>query len=292
MRTYRRFATATTTALALTLTLGAAALMAPAAQAAAAPKAGTLTHTADELWYKGAPGQANRLRVSMTIEVRDNEWDTYYILTFQDRAPITIDRSAADFDECVYPTPSDHTVAQCAVGIPNGSDDSDIYDVDLGDGNDTATIDSQHNSAYATIYGGKGNDVLRGNASDVFYGQDGNDSISGGGGVWGLGSYGGAGNDTLTQCSYACHGGAGNDSLTGGTDGDGDENTLYGDAGNDILHGKSGADVLYGGKGNDRLFGDQGNDKLYGNSGNDTLHGGPGTDTLSGGPGTDRLYQN
>ncbi|WP_055532903.1 calcium-binding protein [Streptomyces graminilatus] len=291
MRTYRRIATATTTALTLTLALGAASLMAPAAQAAATPNAGSLTHTAGELWYKGAPGQANRLRVSMTVEVRDNEFDTYYILTFQDRAPITIDQSAADLDECVYPTPSDHTIAQCAVGIPNGSDDSDIYDVDLGDGNDTATIDSQHNAALATIYGGKGNDVLRGNSAEVFYGQDGNDTISGGEGSWGLGAFGGAGNDTLTRCETTCHGGPGNDSLTGGAD-DGDDNTLYGDAGNDILHGKSGADLLYGGTGNDRLYGDAGNDKLYGNSGNDTLHGGAGTDTLSGGPGTDKLYQN
>jgi Ca2+-binding RTX toxin-like protein len=290
MRTHSRIAAATTTALALTFALGAAALTASTAQAAT-PNAGTLRHTDGELWYKADAGQANRLTVSVKVETRDNEFDAYYILTFRDRAPIAIDRTAAAQDECVYPSANDHTVARCAVGIPLGSDDSDDFDVDLGDGNDTATIDPD-SSPYATVYGGKGNDVLRGSDSNVIYGQDGNDRISGGGGIWGLGSFGGAGNDVLTECYNACHGGAGNDSLTGGADADGPENALYGDDGNDILHGLAGADYLYGGKGNDRLFGDQGNDKLYGNSGNDTLHGGPGTDTLSGGPGTDRLYQN
>ncbi|MDX3747354.1 calcium-binding protein [Streptomyces sp. AK08-02] len=290
MRTQRRFATATTTALALTFALGSAALTASTAQAAT-PNAGTLRHTDGELWYKANAGQANRLTVSVKVEVRDNEFDTYYILTFRDSAPIAIDSSAANIDECVYPSASDHTVARCAVGIPNGSDDSDDFDVDLGDGNDTVTIPVD-SSPYVTVYGGKGNDVLRGSGSNVLYGQDGNDRISGGGGIWGLGSFGGAGNDVLTECYYACHGGAGNDSLTGGADVNGNENALYGDDGNDILHGLAGPDLLNGGKGNDRLYGDGGNDTLYGNSGNDVLHGGAGRDTLSGGPGTDKVYQN
>ncbi|WP_405819472.1 calcium-binding protein [Streptomyces sp. NBC_01390] len=290
MRTHRRIAAATTTALALTFALGATALTASTAQAAT-PKAGTLRHTDGELWYKANAGQANRLTVSVKVEVRDNEFDTYYILTFRDHADIAIDATAAAQDECVYPTATDHTVARCAVGIPNGSDDSDDFDVDLGDGNDTGTI-AADSSAYVTVYGGKGNDVLRGNGSTVLYGQDGNDRIGGGGGIWGIGAFGGAGNDVLTECFSACHGGAGNDSLTGGADSDGNENALYGDDGNDILHGLAGTDFLYGGKGNDRLYGDEGNDTLYGNSGNDVLHGGAGRDTLSGGPGTDKVYQN
>ncbi|GAA3917376.1 hypothetical protein GCM10023084_80400 [Streptomyces lacrimifluminis] len=289
MRRNRRIATATTTALTLTLALGAATLTAPAQ--AATPSAGTLRHTAGELWYKAAAGQTNRLTVSMKIDDRDGGNDVYYLLTFRDRAPITIDRSAADRYECVYPSPTDRTVARCAVHIPVGSDDSDIYDVDLGDGNDTATI-AANNHAYAAIYGGKGNDVLVGNGYTVLHGQDGSDRTVGGGGVWGLGARGGAGNDILTGCSVACYGGAGNDSLTGDTDEDGDENTLSGDDGNDILRGRSGDDVLYGGRGHDRLYGDQGNDVLWGNSGNDVLHGGPGNDRLSGGPGTDKVHQN
>lgn len=54
------------------------------------------------------------------------------------------------------------------------SDDTDIYDVDLGEGNDTATI-AANNHAYAAIYGGKGNDVV--------YGGPGKDILSGGPGV-------------------------------------------------------------------------------------------------------------
>jgi len=288
--TNRRIATATTTALTLTLALGAAALTAPAAQAAT-PSVGTLRQTAGELWYKAASGQTNRLTVSMRIDDRDGGNDVYYLLTFRDRAPITIDKSAADKYECVHPSATDRTFARCAVHIPVGSDDTDIYDVDLGDGNDTATI-AANNHAYATVYGGKGNDVLIGNGYTVLYGQDGNDRTVGGGGVWGNGARGGAGNDVLTGCSVACYGDAGNDSLTGDVDEDGADNTLNGGDGNDVLYGRSGDDVLYGGRGNDRLYGEKGNDTLWGNSGNDTLHGGPGTDRLSGGPGADRVYQN
>ncbi|ELP68937.1 calcium-binding protein [Streptomyces turgidiscabies] len=308
MRAQRRIATVATTALALTLALGSAALTASTAQAAT-PNAGSLRHTDGELWYKANAGQANRLTVSVKIETRENEFDAYYILTFRDRAPISIDAAAAAQDECVYPSADDHTVARCAVGIPLGSDDSDDYDVDLGDGNDTVTI-AANSSAYATIYGGKGNDVLTGTSSEVLYGQDGNDRLVGGGGIWGAGAYGGAGNDVFTGCSVACHGGAGNDTLTGSTDPDGNENSLFGDDGNDVLHGQAGANFLYGGKGNDRLYGgndndrlygeqgndtlygEKGNDTLYGNSGNDVLHGGAGKDTLSGGPGTNKVYQN
>ncbi|MFF4351873.1 calcium-binding protein [Streptomyces sp. NPDC001530] len=268
----------------LALALGGAVLAAPAVQAATTTTA-SLVHADGELWYKAGAGQQNNLTVSAkVIDVDPSQFGEDYLLTFRDRVNITIAT-----DECTYPSATDHTVAQCTVAIPLGSDDSDIYDVDLGDGEDTATIDAD-NSAYASIYGGKGNDVIKGNGSDVLYGQDGNDRISGGGGVWSVGAFGGAGNDTLTGCAYECHGGAGNDSLTGTASGQ--EFGLYGDDGNDVLHGKAGADLLYGGKGNDKLYGDSGNDKIYGNSGDDLLHGGQGTDTLSGGPGTDRVYQN
>ncbi|GAA3910511.1 hypothetical protein GCM10023084_73260 [Streptomyces lacrimifluminis] len=285
MRTHRRTATATSTALALTFALGAAALTAPAARAAT-PSAGTLRHSGSDLWFKGNAGQTNRLAVSMTFESRDGGNDAYYILTFRDRAPITIDESAADHYECVYPSAADHTVARCAVHVPVGTDFTDDYYIDLGDGNDTVSI-AADNYAYSTIHGGKGNDVLVGNRQTELYGQDGNDRTVGGGEQRGNGARGGAGNDVLTGC-YACYGDAGNDSLTG----DATSNRLEGGDGNDILRGKSGADNLYGGRGNDRLYGDQGKDVLWGNSGNDVLYGGPGTDRLSGGPGSDKVYQN
>ncbi|NEC92159.1 calcium-binding protein [Streptomyces sp. SID12501] len=289
MRTRRRIATATTTALTLTLVLGAAALTAPAVQAAT-PDAGTLSDVArngeHDLWYKDEAGQTNRLTVSMKFESRDGGNDAYYILTFRDRAPITIDSSAAEHYECVYPSATDRTVARCAVHVPVGTDFTDDYYIDLGNGNDTVSI-AADNYAYSTIYGGKGNDVLVGNSQTELYGQDGNDRTVGGGEQRGNGARGGAGNDVLTGCS-ACYGDAGNDSLTGDTT----SNRLDGGDGNDILRGNSGADNLYGGRGNDRLYGDRGNDVLWGNSGNDVLHGGPGNDRLSGGPGNDKVYQN
>ncbi|MFG2128427.1 calcium-binding protein [Streptomyces sp. NPDC048751] len=277
MSTYRTIAATAT----LALTLGGAVLAAPAAQAAPAATA-SLVHYDGELWYKAAPGQTNNLTVSGKVVPR-GEWEADYVLTFRDRYDITLATP-----ECTYPSPSDHKVAECAVPAPLGSDDSDIYDVDLGDRDDTATIPAD-NSAYAAIHGGAGNDVIKGSGASVLYGEAGDDRLDGGGGVWGLGSFGGPGNDTLTNCRYECHGGAGNDSLTGAADEI--ENTLYGDDGNDTLHGRTGDDVLYGGKGNDKLYGEQGNDVLYGNSGNDVLYGGAGRDTLSGGPGTNRVYQ-
>ncbi|QFQ96954.1 calcium-binding protein [Streptomyces phaeolivaceus] len=275
-----RAATVITTATtALTLALTGALLTAPLAQAAPAPAA-SLVHEKGELWFKAAPGQANRLTVSARI-VERTEWEADYVLTFNDRYAITLSAK-----ECAYPKSTDRTVAECAVPIPLGSDDSDIYDVSLGDNNDTVTI-AAANSAYAAIHGGTGNDILLGNKSVVLYGENGNDRIDGGGGVWGLGSFGGRGNDTMTGCSYACHGGADQDTLSGGANSDG----LYGDSGDDTLYGRAGNDGLYGGKGNDRLYGEDGNDQLYGNSGNDTLYGGKGKDTLSGGPGRNKLRQ-
>lgn len=278
MRTFRTIATAASLALAF----GGGLFAAANAQAATASSA-SLVHSGGELWYKAGAGQANKLTVSAKVVDSDpSEFGSEYLLTFRDQFDITLSA-----DECSYPTASDHTVAQCTVPAPEGSDDSDIYDVDLGDGNDTATVTG---SAYTSVYGGKGNDVLKGSRAAVLYGDAGDDRLDGGGGVWALGPFGGAGNDTITNCDAECHGGTGNDSLTGTSSGQ--EFGLYGDDGNDLVHGGSGADLISGGKGNDKLYGDSGNDKIYGNSGNDILHGGTGRDTLSGGAGVDKVYAN
>ncbi|GLV72495.1 hypothetical protein Shyhy02_04980 [Streptomyces hygroscopicus subsp. hygroscopicus] len=281
MRMYRTMAATATLALAL----AGAAFAAPAAQAATTTSGSLVLADDGELWYKAAPGQTNNLTVSEKIEQR-GEFEYYYILTFRDKGAITISAQAAQHNECAYPSAADHTAARCAVLMPQNSDDSDIYDVDLGDGDDTAKIDAG-SDAYAGIHGGPGDDVLQGSAADVFYGEGGDDHIDGGGGVMGFGAFGGDGDDTITNCTYECHGGAGNDTITGNSE----DNLLYGDDGNDILRGGKGDDELYGGKGNDRLFGEAGNDKLWGNSGDDVLWGGPGTDTLSGGPGRNQVHQ-
>ncbi|MER6159987.1 calcium-binding protein [Streptomyces sp. NPDC001868] len=301
MRTLRTIAAATATAV---LALGGGLLAAPGAQAAAVGPA-TLVHDDGELWYKAAAGQDNRLTVSATIEER-SEYELYHVLTFDDRVEMAIEARAAEWDECVYPSAEDRTVVQCKVEVVLGSDDSPIYNVTVRDGADTVTIPADSKSAEATIYGGPGKDVLTDNGySAVLYGEDGNDRLHGGGGMWGMGPFGGKGDDTISGCAHDCAGGAGNDSLTG----DGENNNLFGDSGNDVILGKQGRDNLHGGTGNDtlrggrgadklygeqgadRLWGDQDNDELWGNSGNDVLYGGAGADKLSGGPGRNQVRQ-
>ncbi len=83
--------------------------------------------------------------------------------------------------------------------------------------------------------------------------------------------YGEDGNDTLT-------GGSGADLLDGGP---GDD-TLLGKGGDDVLFGRSGNDTLTGGDGNDTVNGDEDNDRLIWNPGDDTdvNEGGAGIDTV------------
>lgn len=261
MRSYRTLAATAT----LALSLGSSLLALPAAQAAA-PATATVTHADGKLTYQAAAGQRNRLTVGEVIEER-GEFDSYYVLTFQDRYDIAIDPSASDHDECAYPTAADHTVVRCAVGIPQNSDDSDTYVVNLGDRNDTATLGAD-SDAWARVNGGSGDDVLKGSASSMLYGDGGDDHLDGGGGPFGFGSYGGAGNDTLTHCGQDCFGGTGNDSLTG-TD---EDNTLHGEDGADVLHGQGGADTLYGDAGDDILWGGAGTDTLFGGAGHNEPH--------------------
>ncbi|WP_255955404.1 calcium-binding protein [Streptomyces odontomachi] len=283
MRTLRTLAATATATASLALAMGGAVLAAPVARADT-PTTATLVHADGELWYKAGADQANDLTVTaQVVDTDPTQYGEDYLLTFSDTVDITLST-----DECTYPSQTDHTLARCTVPIPLGSDDSDDYDVDLGDGADTVTIPAD-SSAYASIHGGPGDDVLNGNDAVVLYGDDGNDRIDGGGGVWSVGAYGGTGDDTLTGCDAECHGGDGDDDITGtATD---QEFGLYGDDGDDVIHGGAGADMIYGGKGDDTLYGDAGDDTIYGNSGNDVLHGGTGTDTLSGGPGTNEVHQ-
>ncbi|RII08082.1 Hemolysin, plasmid [Streptomyces sp. YIM 130001] len=279
MRIHRAFAATAT------LALGSAVLAAPAATAAPEAAAATVAHQDGKLTYQATPGQQNRLTVDEEIEDR-GESGSYYVLTFQDRYDITVDPAAAEWDECTYPAQDDRTTVRCAVEIPQNSDDSDSYVIDLGDQDDTATLEPD-SDAWARVDGGEGDDVLQASASAVLHGDGGDDRLVGGGGPFGFGSYGGDGDDTLTECGQDCFGGPGNDSLTG----TGEQNNLHGDDGDDILHGNGGDDVLHGGRDNDTLYGEDGDDTLWGNTGDDVLWGGPGTDELSGGAGNNELHQ-
>lgn len=128
--------------------------------------------------------------------------------------------------------------------------DFDAFLEELLKGNDTITGTSKE---FNELYGGAGNDTIKGNKGD--------DEL-----------YGGTGNDKL-------YGGAGDDYLVGGE-------------GDDKLYGGAGHDYLVGGEGNDLLKGDAGDDVLIGGTGTDTLQGGKGKDTFFFASGDSSLEQN
>lgn len=138
-----------------------------------------------------------------------------------------------------------------------------------------------------SLRGDSGNNVLAGlsTSSNIFFGNDGNDSMTGGsandvfnGGPGNDTVFGNDGRDTITGDvgNDALYGGSGNDEIAG----DEGNDTIYGDDGADSLSGGLGDDVLYGGDGSNLLIGDIGNDTLYGGNGFDTLFGGSGDDLL------------
>lgn len=117
-----------------------------------------------------------------------------------------------------------------------------------------------------TAYGGDGDDTLLAGAAqtpttgwDVFYGENGNDTIR------------------LNIRNGGAIGGAGNDSLYGGS---GSLNYLGGDAGDDYLEAGSGYAYMVGGSGQDTLVGGAAGDYMDGGRGADVMSGGLGNDTF------------
>ena len=157
------------------------------------------------------------------------------------------------------------------------------------------------------IYGGAGNDELRGeDGNNYLSGDEGNDVLIGAAGNdEGLG---GAGDDRLFGDAGQDHlsGGPGRDQIDGGAGGDtlsgneGIDRILGGDGsdlimagpGNDIVLAGVGNDTVYGDEGNDRLFGENSRDVIFGGAGDDLLEGGLASDDLFGGAGDDRLFSN
>ncbi len=90
--------------------------------------------------------------------------------------------------------------------------------------------------------------------------------------------YGNQGIDTII-------GGGGSDTLFGGQDND----FLEATGGNNILFGNFGNDTLSGGPGNDSLYGGAGNDVIVGGTGNSIISGDKGLDTLTGGGGANQF---
>jgi len=151
--------------------------------------------------------------------------------------------------------------------------------IESGDGSDNINYTSANASLSALIYAGGGVDdiTIIGTSSVTTYGQDGDDTISGGAGVDRI--YGGLGSDDI-------NGNSGNDVIRGE---DGDD-IINGNNGNDSILGGNGIDTINGGSGADTLYGDGDDDIISGGADNDRLYGGLGADDLSGGTGADRLY--
>jgi autotransporter-associated beta strand protein len=138
----------------------------------------------------------------------------------------------------------------------------------------------------AVFYGEDGNDVLTGASNnDWLVGGAGNDRISGAEGtnvLWGDDAPTSA--ETEPQDVDGLN--DGDDNLSAGLGND----VFYGGGGNDLVNAGGGNDYVHGGWGNDNLAGVAGDDRLYGGQGDDVLSGYLGNDLLSGGAGNDRLY--
>ena len=169
---------------------------------------------------------------------------------------------------------------------------TDGIQINLGPGEDAATIESPLNLP-ATVTGGSGSDTITGGGGpDSITGGSEDDVIGGGGGDDVIESE--SGNDVVT-------GGAGNDYLVTGS---GDD-LVFGDggkvgdageagAGNDTIRTQSESDTVYGGGGDDEIHGGSEADVLYGDyesiapgsplagDGNDTIDGGSENDTIVG----------
>ncbi|MGN6574235.1 MAG: calcium-binding protein [Nocardioides sp.] len=233
-----------------------AGLVAPAlgaaggGSAAAVATAGTVDISGGTLIFRAAPGDAN------AVTVADDKSGHIAILeTPPDPNPIT---SADCRQDGLYEVDCDARFVTRVV-------------LHLGDRDDAVFTDIPWwmPSAAYTVYGGAGDDYVRGNGggyADTLYGERGDDRLMG----------------------YSGH-----DRLVGGPGSD----DLLGMAGDDVMRGGLGGDELRGGDGSDTMFGGAGADRLLAGAGVDTLAGGAGADQLFstddtldflyGGPGTD-----
>jgi Ca2+-binding RTX toxin-like protein len=151
------------------------------------------------------------------------------------------------------------------------------------------------------VYGGDGNDVLRGGGrADELYGDGGDDTLTAdllatlGADIYS----GGADIDSLsyalrtTAVSVTLDGAANDGAALEGDDVRADIEAVTGGAGADTLTGAAGNNTLTGGAGNDTLAGGDGDDELNGDAGDDTFLEGAasnGADTVNGGAGIDHV---
>jgi Ca2+-binding RTX toxin-like protein len=246
--------------------LVAALMLAALCGAAPAAHAATVAVSDGVLTYAAAPGEANRLALSVSS-------GSYVLL--DPGVPVAPGPgcSGPAFDRVTCPTAGISAIAVVA-----------------GDMNDTVSLTT---STAATISDGPGDDTVSGGSgADTLLGGDGADALSGGGGSdtfvdGGAAAMdvftGGSGTDRVSYDGRSAPVAASNDNVADdGAAGEGDN--VRSDV--EQLQGGDRADVLTGNSSANRLLGGHGDDTLNGGSGDDQLDGGPGADVLQGGAGT------
>ncbi|WP_247197888.1 calcium-binding protein [Streptomyces sp. GESEQ-35] len=253
--------------LAPVLGLGIAVPIALAGQAGAAAPAATaaVNEYGWHLTYTAADGQSNQ--VAITQSYTDDRAKFTYVI--DDNVPVEAGNG------CSHPDSADKTTVSCTVEAPESQSPLNSMEMDLGDGNDTATFDNATDQVYYfnTVELGDGADTWASNADRRVDGS----SVKGG-----------AGEDTITVgANGSAEGGDDNDTLHA----DGTDGTVHGGAGDDEIRGGKGVQDLRADEGDDTVYGGAGDDRMWGNSGDDKLYGGPGKDEISGGPGNNVIVQ-
>jgi serralysin len=204
----------------------------------------------------------------------------------------------------------DYIIVEDASGVNVTLTDANSIEIAIGDtGNDTVNASATTNTTQY-LYGRGGNDILTlGALSGSIYGEDGNDTLTGGGGndviSGGAGAdrlSGGAGSDSLffDSADLAVVGGLGFDiayaeGATTFTFASGsDIEVVIGSIGNDVLNASAVSTLMYiyGGAGGDTLTQGSAGGALYGEAGADTLNGGSSGEIIFGGDDNDNLYGN
>ena len=214
---------------------------------------------------------------------------------------------------------NDSMVAGSGLQFMYGGNGTDTLDMTANDSNRTFTmwtgltnLSGESYQGFEVVYMGDGNDMVIGSAGDnTIYGGLGNDTIKGLGSSVGDFVYGGDGNDNIVASAGAAtlDGGNGIDTInnfaigtnvvfdmsTGATNIAGHtylnfEVAIMG-AGNDLITGSGNNDTIYANAGNDSMYGGGGVDDLYGYAGNDYFRyvTGAGYDNMYGGTGVDTV---
>jgi len=274
--------------------------------------------------YECGPASASALRQIAVTEASASTGDQTVILDYSN-GPLPAGRSGAvgvDVDLGTETTADalkiigssgNDTYVFGATGVTVNSDAlADIrvahveqYLATMGGGNDSfsAAGSAATGAAFAQaveIYGGDGNDSIRGGAAaDIYHGGLGNDVLVGGDAPDGGDTMNG--DDGVDVADYSARtaavtvtvDGQANDGGSGGSEGDDvavDVETVKGGGGDDSLTGGAGSQTISGGPGADTLAGGAGDDILNGDAGDDRFDAGSGADgadVLNGGAGID-----